>query len=133
MAAPLIDAGTLRDRLASPDPGSDVHLLPRAQKISRPPALLDVRWDLAHGARRDQFAAGHIPGSAFVDLAAALAGPPAPDGAGGRHPLPGPQVFVAAMRAAGVSRTRPVVVYDDTSGLALRGRGGCCATTGIAA
>lgn len=86
--------------------------------MSMRPALLDVRWDLAHGARRDQFAAGHIPGAAFVDLAADLAGPPAPDGAGGRHPLPEPGAFVAAMRAARVSREQPVVVYDGTGGLA---------------
>ena len=45
----------------------------------------------------------------------ALASPP---GAGGRHPLPDVAVFEAAMRRAGVCAGRPVVVYDDWSGLA---------------
>ena len=34
-------------------------------------------------------------------------------GPGGRHPLPHPEAFEAAMRAAGVSNDRPVVVYDN--------------------
>lgn len=85
---------------------------------ARPIALLDLRWDLAQGARRDLFAAGHIPGAVFVDLAADLAGRPGPGGAGGRHPLPEPADFVAAMRAAGVSEDRAVVVYGGTGGLA---------------
>jgi len=101
VTGPLISATTLADRLARNDT-----------------SLLDVRWDLAQGARRDLFAAGHIPGAVFVDLAARLAGTPAPDGTDGRHPLPAPAEFVAAMRIAGVSDGRPVVVYDDTAGLA---------------
>jgi thiosulfate/3-mercaptopyruvate sulfurtransferase len=52
----------------------------------------------------------------YVDLDTALAGPP---GQGrGRHPLPDVAVFEAAMRAAGVSADRPVVVYDDWAGRA---------------
>jgi thiosulfate/3-mercaptopyruvate sulfurtransferase len=42
----------------------------------RPPVLLDVRWDLAGGARRDLYERGHIPGASFVDLDNDLAGPP---------------------------------------------------------
>src|SRR5699024_1907123 len=38
-----------------------------------------------------------------------LAGPPGP---AGRHPLPDPDVFGAAMRAAGVDADSAVVVYD---------------------
>jgi thiosulfate/3-mercaptopyruvate sulfurtransferase len=45
----------------------------------------------------------------FVNLDTALAGPP---GDGGRHPLPAAGDFQAAMRTAGVSGDRPVVVYD---------------------
>lgn len=84
---------------------------------SRPPTLLDVRWQLtaakAAGAApfdgRAEYAAGHIPGAVFVDLDADLAGPP---GRAGRHPLPDTERFGAAMRTAGVCADRPVVVYD---------------------
>jgi thiosulfate/3-mercaptopyruvate sulfurtransferase len=49
----------------------------------------------------------------------ALAAPAGhPDGRGGRHPLPDPEVFGAAMRRAGVSGDRSVVVYDDWGGQA---------------
>ncbi len=73
--------------------------------------VLDVRWELGWrpGAGREQYLEGHIQGAAFVDLETALAGPPGP---GGRHPLPAADDFGAAMRAAGVSAGRPVVVYD---------------------
>ena len=100
MASPLVSVRDLADALAGPGP-----------------VLLDVRWDLAHVPRRDLFAAAHIPGAVFVDLAEDLAGSPAPDGAGGRHPLPEPTDFVAAMRGAGVSDDRAVVAYDGTGGL----------------
>ena len=88
-----------------------------------PPTLLDVRWQLstakAAGAPpfdgRAEYAAGHIPGAVFIDLDADLAGPA---GAAGRHPLPDPEHFGAAMRAAGVSADRPVVVYDGGQGWA---------------
>jgi thiosulfate/3-mercaptopyruvate sulfurtransferase len=74
--------------------------------------VLDVRWDLQDGPRRDRYEAGHIPGAAFLDLDRDLAAPHG-DGTRGRHPLPQPDAFAAAMRAAGVSTGRPVVVYDD--------------------
>ena len=80
-----------------------------------PPALLDVRWELGGPPGRDLYLDGHIPGAVFVDLDTALAGPP---GAGGRHPLPDPEVFADAMRAAGVSADRPVVVYDAGNSIA---------------
>jgi thiosulfate/3-mercaptopyruvate sulfurtransferase len=72
-----------------------------------PPTLLDVRWTLA-GPERDAYLQGHIPGARFVDLDRELAAPPGP----GRHPLPEPDAFAAAMRAHGVSGSRTVVVYD---------------------
>ncbi|MFJ1605016.1 sulfurtransferase [Streptomyces sp. NPDC088253] len=88
-----------------------------------PPVVLDIRWQLstatAAGAApfdgRAAYAAGHIPGAVFVDLDAELAGQP---GAGGRHPLPDLEVFSEAMRAAGVSADRDVVVYDGGVGWA---------------
>jgi thiosulfate/3-mercaptopyruvate sulfurtransferase len=72
--------------------------------------LLDVRWELGWppGEGRRRYLDGHIPGAAFVELETALSGPA---GEGGRHPLPAVSDFEAAMRAAGVSGERPVVVY----------------------
>jgi thiosulfate/3-mercaptopyruvate sulfurtransferase len=51
----------------------------------------------------------------FVDLETALSGPP---GGGGRHPMPDAEAFGQAMRAAGVSAERPVVVYDAGDSMA---------------
>jgi thiosulfate/3-mercaptopyruvate sulfurtransferase len=94
VTSPLISVAELRDRLA------DV-------------TVLDVRYRTGGPPGRPEYDAGHIPGAAFVDMDSALAAPP---GAGGRHPLPDPEVFGAAMRRAGVRADRPVVVYDDWSG-----------------
>ncbi|WP_369226073.1 sulfurtransferase [Streptomyces sp. R39] len=85
-----------------------------------PPVLLDVRWQLtAPGTPpfdgRAAYAAGHLPGAVYVHLDGELASPP---GVNGRHPLPGLAVFGAAMRRAGVSADRPVVVYDGGQGWA---------------
>ena len=74
------------------------------------PVLLDVRWRLGGPPGIDGYRRGHLPGAVFADLDRDLAGPPGP---AGRHPLPDPAAFQAAMRAAGVSQDRPVVVYDD--------------------
>ena len=74
------------------------------------PVLLDVRWWLGGPPGIDSYRRGHLPGAVFADLDRDLAGPPGP---AGRHPLPDPAAFQAAMRAAGVSQDRPVVVYDD--------------------
>jgi thiosulfate/3-mercaptopyruvate sulfurtransferase len=74
------------------------------------PVLLDVRWRLGGPPGLDSYREGHLPGAVFIDLDRDLAAPPGP---GGRHPLPGPAVFTRAMRAAGVSADRPVVVYDE--------------------
>lgn len=78
-----------------------------------PPVVLDVRWRLGGPPGRADHEAGHIPGAAFVDLDAELAGPP---GAAGRHPLPDPAAFAEAMRRAGVREESAVVAYDDDSG-----------------
>jgi thiosulfate/3-mercaptopyruvate sulfurtransferase len=96
MTGPLITATQLRGVL------SDV-------------TLLDVRYRMGGPPGQPEYAAGHLPGAAYVDLDSDLA---APAGSGGRHPLPEPDVFEAAMRRAGVSSDRPVVVYDDWSGQA---------------
>ncbi|MFJ9247303.1 sulfurtransferase [Streptomyces sp. NPDC101776] len=90
---------------------------------TNPPVLLDVRWQLsvpkAAGEPsfdgRAEYAAGHIPGAVYVDLDQELASAP---GTNGRHPLPDTERFGAAMRRAGVSTGRPVVVYDGGQGWA---------------
>jgi thiosulfate/3-mercaptopyruvate sulfurtransferase len=81
--------------------------------------VLDVRYRTGGPPGLPEYVAGHVPGAAYVDMDSALAAPP---GEGGRHPLPDPDVFAAAMRKAGVSVDRPVVVYDDWGGHAA-GRG----------
>ncbi len=76
--------------------------------------LLDTRLALTGPPGRERYDAGHLPGAAYVDLDADLAAPAAvPPTPGGRHPLPDPDRFVAAMRCAGVRRGSTVVVYDD--------------------
>lgn len=77
--------------------------------------VLDVRYRMGGPPGRDEHAAGHLPGAAYVDLDADLAAPP---GDGGRHPLPDEDAFEAAMRRVGVRGDRPVVVYDDWEGRA---------------
>src|SRR5581483_7548000 len=81
-----------------------------------PPRLLDVRWRLGGPPGREEYRAGHIPGAAYVDLDAELAAPAA-DGQG-RHPLPDPEAFQAAVRAWGIRTGDTVVAYDDNGNLA---------------
>ena len=77
--------------------------------------VLDVRYRMGGPPGAGEYAAGHVPGAVYVDLDTALAASPGP---AGRHPLPDPGVFEEAMRTAGVSHDRPVVVYDDWQGRA---------------
>lgn len=76
-------------------------------------SVLDVRFRLGGPPGHDEFLRGHIPGASYVDLETALADP---QGDRGRHPLPEGDRFTPAMRRAGVSTGRAVVVYDDVSG-----------------
>jgi thiosulfate/3-mercaptopyruvate sulfurtransferase len=97
--------------------------LVREMTGSRPPVLLDIRWQLstatAAGAvpfdGRAAYEAGHLPGAVYVDLDEELAGPPGPRG---RHPLPDVAEFGAVMRRAGVREDTPLVVYDGGQGWA---------------
>ena len=77
--------------------------------------VLDVRYLMGGPPGREQHEVGHVAGAAYIDLDQDLADPP---GVGGRHPLPDPARFEAAMRRAGVRGDRPVVVYDDWQGRA---------------
>lgn len=79
--------------------------------------LLDVRFGgPGSSGGRERYLEGHIPGAVLVDMDTALASPDI--GPGGRHPLPHPDVFEAAMQAAGVSNDRPVVIYDNWRSMA---------------
>ena len=79
------------------------------------PVVLDVRWRLGGPPGLGSYREGHLPGAVFTDLDRDLSGPPGP---GGRHPLPDAAAFQEAMRAAGVSQSSRVVVYDDGDGTA---------------
>ena len=80
-----------------------------------PPLVIDSRWRLGGPPGADSYRAGHLPGAVFADLDGDLCGPPR---AGGRHPLPAATAFQAAMRRAGLSAGRLVVVYDDGDSVA---------------
>jgi thiosulfate/3-mercaptopyruvate sulfurtransferase len=75
--------------------------------------LADVRWRL-DGTGRHGYAAGHLPGALFVDLDEVLAAPAS--AAAGRHPLPSPEAFAAAIGALGIGDDVLVVAYDDDAG-----------------
>lgn len=77
--------------------------------------LLDVRYRMGGPGGPEEYVRGHLPHAQYVDLDRALADRPGPRG---RHPLPDPEVFGAAMRRVGVFADRPVVVYDDWEGRA---------------
>ena len=77
--------------------------------------VADVRWYLDGRSGRGAYEAGHIPGAVFVDLDEGLSA--SPSATGGRHPLPTPEDFAAALGAAGIGDGCPVVAYDDASGM----------------
>ncbi|KEI44297.1 sulfurtransferase [Saccharopolyspora rectivirgula] len=88
-----------------------MNLLERGQD----PSILDARWSLLGPPGREAYDQGHLPGAVFVDLDTELAAPPGPEG---RHPLPAPADLERVLQRAGVSRSRPVVVYDADNGAA---------------
>ena len=96
MSDPLVSVADLRDLLGTV-------------------TVLDVRYRMGGPPGAPEFEAGHVPGASYVDLDRDLAGTP---GTRGRHPLPEPEDFQTAMRAAGVRGDRAVVVYDDWAGRA---------------
>lgn len=109
------DAVGAADDAAHPPLVSAARLAAEISTADDPPVLLDVRWELGGPPGRPAYEAGHLPGARYVDLDRDLADPPGP---AGRHPLPDPERFGAAMRRAGVSHRRAVVVYDGGRGWA---------------
>lgn len=76
--------------------------------------LADVRWYLDGRSGRAAYEAAHLPGAVFVDLDADLSNPGHPTG--GRHPLPSPEQFAAALGCLGIGADDVVVAYDDSGG-----------------
>jgi thiosulfate/3-mercaptopyruvate sulfurtransferase len=77
--------------------------------------IADVRWSLVEKDKgRTAYREAHVPGAVFLDVDADLA---APRGQGpGRHPLPTPENFAAAMRHAGIGPHTHVIAYDFGDG-----------------
>ncbi len=77
--------------------------------------LADARMYLDGRSARAAYLQGHLPGAVFVDVSEALAAPASPED--GRHPLPSPDDFAAAMSTAGIGDDTTVVAYDDAGGV----------------
>jgi thiosulfate/3-mercaptopyruvate sulfurtransferase len=100
----LVDAGTLQGLLRTP------------QLLGTPQlALIDCRFDLMRPeAGRRAYLEAHLPGARYADLNRDLS---APVGAHtGRHPLPTPAAFAAALTGLGISNDSQVIAYDDANG-----------------
>ena len=108
LPGPLVSASWLREQLAGPGVG-DVR-----RSLADSVRVLDARWYLSGKRGIDEYAGGHLPGAAFVDLDLDLS---APKGEGpGRHPLPSPRAFAAVLARLGITATTTVVAYDDAGG-----------------
>jgi thiosulfate/3-mercaptopyruvate sulfurtransferase len=100
--SPLISAEVLAAELL--DPIADI-------------VVCDCSFDLGDPeAGRQNHARGHIPGAFYVHLEEVLSGPKT--GRNGRHPLPEPEAFAAAMAAIGVNEDTLIVAYDSSGGMA---------------
>ncbi len=94
---PLIDVASLAERIDDPTL-----------------RIADTRWYLGEPERgRAAYAAGHLPGAAYLDLDNDLSAPDGP----GRHPLPDPVAFARRLGALGIGDGNDVVVYDDRGGV----------------
>jgi thiosulfate/3-mercaptopyruvate sulfurtransferase len=76
--------------------------------------IVDVRWYLDGRSGLSAYAGGHIPGAVWLDLDADLSAPATT--ADGRHPLPEPAQFAAALGRVGIAEGQRVVAYDDAGG-----------------
>lgn len=101
-ATMLVDAAWLRERLGDPS----VAVLESTVSIARASDRGD--GGAAHRSGREAWAAGHVPGSRFVDLLAEASDPddPLP------FTLPPAQLLEQALRGHGVRRDQTIVVYD---------------------
>jgi thiosulfate/3-mercaptopyruvate sulfurtransferase len=76
--------------------------------------VVDVRWYLDGRSGLAAYRDGHIPGAVFADLDTDLSG--LDEGVLGRHPLPAPEQFAAALSRLGIAHDSTVIAYDDASG-----------------
>ncbi|MDQ6851095.1 MAG: sulfurtransferase [Actinomycetota bacterium] len=76
--------------------------------------IVDVRWYLDGRSGRAAYAAGHLPGAVWLDIDTELSDPASAEV--GRHPLPSPERFAAALGRAGIAEGQPVLAYDDAGG-----------------
>jgi thiosulfate/3-mercaptopyruvate sulfurtransferase len=82
--------------------------------------VIDCRHDLTNpDAGQAAYAAGHIPHAGFAHLDTDLSDKkPGPNGEfRGRHPLPAPDAFIAALRRRGVNDNSQVIAYDAQGGM----------------
>jgi len=90
--------------------------LAAALKGPQPPLVLDCSFDLGDASAGERaYAAGHIPGAAYVHLDRVLSA--AKIGRNGRHPLPTKEAFAQAMAALGANDTTQIVAYDNAGGM----------------
>lgn len=76
--------------------------------------IADMRWYIDGRSGEAAYDAGHLPGAVWVDLDRDLA---SSSGTGpGRHPLPSPGHFAAAMNRLATGDGDVVVAYDDAGG-----------------
>ncbi len=76
--------------------------------------VADVRFYLDGRSTLDAYSSGHLPGAVYVDLGRDLSSHGATTE--GRHPLPSPDDFAAAMARLGIGDDDAVVAYDDSGG-----------------
>lgn len=76
--------------------------------------VVDVRWYLDGRSGRAAYESGHLPGAVWLDIDTELSDPASRQA--GRHPLPAPERFAAALGRAGIAAGTPVVAYDDAGG-----------------
>ena len=87
-----------------------------ADQLAHPEVrILDVRWR-PDGTGSETFAAGHIPGAAYLDWRTELIEPAGSDSTPGLR-LAGPDRVAAAMGRAGVGDGSTLVIYDDSISL----------------
>lgn len=87
-----------------------------AERLCEPDwVIVDVRWDASRpDAAYESFWHGHLPGAVYLDLDRDLSD--RSDLSKGRHPLPDPRTFAAALNRVGIGTDTQLVVYDDKLG-----------------